>query len=156
MMKQPIPSQEDADLNKPDEHFAWALRALPTFAGSGMLAMSGFFRTWSKHLWECGFVHRDYLVRLADEHGNIHVSKLPQQLIRFQEPFRGPHHSYNPAGRWVRVGEQDPEPVRIPNVRDMTIQEREATLYQFKELGYLPEPKLAPPLAEEITQGDST
>jgi len=144
MITKPMLSQEEVDYNKPEEHFIWALRNLPMMSGSGMMVFSGFVRGWSKHLWECGFAHRDYLAGLADEDGNIHVSKLPKQQIFFREAFRGPHHTYNNACRWVRDGEQDPEPVRIPNINQLTTQEQHALLYQFKEAGMIPDHKPKP------------
>lgn len=133
--KKAIPSQAEADLNNPEEHFVWALRALPMVAGSGMMTFAPFLKNWSAHLWSCGFVHRDYLVGLADEDGNIHVSQLPQQTTKFQEPFRGPHHSYNPAGRWVKADDPDPEPFTVPNIAEMTAQEKYALAYQLKDDG---------------------
>lgn len=140
-MKKPMLSQKDCNPEDPEEHALWALRNLPSFAGSGVITHVGFLRLWSKHLWEAGFRHRDYLESLADENGNIHVSKLPEQEIRFQEPFRGPHHQYNNAARWVRAGEPDPEPIVIPNVKEMTIQEKYAMAYQLKAEGVIiPEP----------------
>lgn len=141
MKLKPIPSQEECDPNNPEEHFLWALRNMPSFAGSGVVTHSGFLRVWSKHLWEAGFVHCDYLARLADENGNIHVDKLPKQQIRFQEAFRGPHHTYNNAARWVRANEPAPKPYVIPNIQEMTTQEKYALAYQLKQDGVeIPDP----------------
>lgn len=149
MGSKPIPTQEEADLNDPEEHFLWALRNLPTLTGVGMVGYSGYFRKWSKHLWECGFAHRDWLVKLADENGNIHVSRLPTQEIKFQEPFRGPHHTYNNAARWVGTDTPPPEPYNVPNLEEMTIQERYVLAYQLDQAGIrIPKPP-APPLAQE-------
>jgi hypothetical protein len=130
-----IPTQQEADLNNPEEHFLWALRNLPMVAGSGMMTFSPFLRGWSSHLWECGFAHRDYLERLADEDGNIHVSQLPQQVKKFQPPFRGPHHTYNPAARWVKSDTPEPKPFTVPNIKQMTLQEKYALAYQLKQEG---------------------
>lgn len=139
--KKAIPSQAEADPNNPEEHFLWALRNLPMVAGSGMMTFSPFLRKWSAHLWECGFAHRDYLASLADEHGNIHVSKLPEQVKKFQEPFRGPHHQYNPAARWVKHDTPDPKPFVVPNIQEMTAQEKYALAYQLHRDGVvIPEP----------------
>lgn len=151
MHLKPIPSQQEANLSKPEEHFLWALRNLPTMAGSGMVTNSEFLRLWSKHLWECGFAHRDYLMQFVDEDGKIPVEKLPKQQIRFQEPFRGPHHTYNNAGRWVKADEPDPKPMRIPNVRELTTQEKYALAYQLEAEGVrLPDPPPGPATAEVI------
>lgn len=136
-----IPSQQQADPNNPEEHFLWALRNLPMVAGSGMMTFSPFLRSWSAHLWECGFAHSDYLAKLADEDGNIHVSKLPKQTKKFQPPFRGPHHTYNPAGRWVNPDTPEPKPFVVPNIQEMTTQEAYALAYQLKEKGIdIPDP----------------
>lgn len=147
MLTKPLPSQEECDPKQPDEHFLWALRNMPSFAGSGVITHPGFLRGWSKHLWECGFAHRDYLEGLADEDGNIHVSKLPKQQIKFQEAFRGPHHSLNNAARWVREDAPDPKPVVIPDVSKMTQQEQQAYMLQFQALGLIPQSPVEPPKA---------
>lgn len=147
-MQKPIPSQQEHDPNNPEEHFLWAMRQLPMFAGSGMVTHSGFLRRWSEHLWKAGFRHRDWLESLADTDGNIHTSRLPEQEIRFQEAFRGPHHTYNNAARWVGPDEPDPTPVTIPNIRDLTLQEQHALLYQFANAGMIPQPPHGPAVSE--------
>ena len=134
-----IPSQSSADMSKPDEHFVWALRNMPTFAGAGMVTHPGFLRRWSEHLWQCGFAHRDYLEGLADADGNIHVSKLPKQLIKFQEAVRGPRHGYNNAARWVGSETPDPVPLRLPDIRQLTAQENDAMIAQYRDAGMLPD-----------------
>lgn len=136
-----IPSQQDADLDNPEEHFLWALRNMPTFAGAGMVTHPGFLRQWSAHLWGCGFVHRDYLVRLADENGMIHVSQLPQQLLKFQPAVRGPRHGFNNAARWVSSDTPDPQPINLPDIRQLTVQENEAMLEQYRAAGMIPVPE---------------
>jgi len=144
MIQQSIPTQESHDPSDPEEHFLWALRNMPMFAGVGAITHPGILRTWSKHLWDAGFRHSDYLKSLADDK-TISVDKLPKQGIKFQAPARGPRHSLNNAARWVPVGDaSDPEPVRIPNVQAMTIQERQALLYQFYELGLIPQAPTGP------------
>ena len=147
MTTQGIPSQRDANLDNPEEHFSWALRNMPTFAGIGAVTNSGFLKEWSKHLWKCGFRHRDWLLRLADENGNIHVSQLPTQEIKLQDPVRGPRHQYNNAARWVDSSTPDPEPIRLPDIRQLTIQENEAMIQQYRDAGmvdqYAPAPSTA-------------
>lgn len=137
-----IPTQQQADLNNPEEHFLWALRNMPSMAGAGMVTHPGFLRQWSAHLWACGFVHHDYLEKLADEDGNIHVSKLPKQTIKFQPAMRGPRHLYNNAARWVSADTPDPEPINLPDIRQLTIQENEIMLEQYRSAGMIPQ---APP-----------
>lgn len=150
LKRQGIPSQQEANFGDPEEHFLWALRNLPMIAGSGMLTHPGFLRGWSRHLWECGFAHRDYLEGLADSDGNINVSQLPAQQKKFQLPFRGPHHTYNPAGRWVKPDEPEPAPFRVPNIEQMTTQERYALAYQLKQSGIELPDLPTPPVAQEF------
>lgn len=130
-------NKDQCNPNKPEEHFLWALRNLPMFAGTGMITHSGILRKWSEHLWRCGFAHRDYLVGLADENGNIHVSQLPNQTVKYQDPGRGPRHQFNNAGRWVREGTPDPEPINLPDVTQLTLQENMAMIQQYREAGLI-------------------
>lgn len=158
MVTKSIPSQQETNFGDPEEHFLWALRCMPSFAGSGVITHPGFLRKWSKHLWEAGFAHRDYLEGLADEDGNIHISKLPKQQIKFQEPFRGPHHQYNNAARWVKVDEEDPEVFSIPDVSQMTVQEQYALAYRLHHNGIrIPvpvQPTTAEVFNEEVSHDD--
>ena len=133
-----IPTQEQADMSSPEEHFLWALRNMPSFAGAGMVTHPGFLRSWSAHLWNCGFSHRDYLASLADEDGNIHISKLPEQTLKFQPAMRGPRHGYNNAARWVTTDTPEPQPINLPDVRKLTIQENQIMLEQYRQAGMIP------------------
>lgn len=148
-----IPTQEQADLNNPEEHFLWALRNMPSLAGTGMVTHPGFLRSWSKHLWDCAFIHRDALVKLADENGMIHVSQLPKQTIKFQQAARGPSHIYNNAARWVGTDTPDPEPMRLPDVTKLTIQEQHVMAKQLIESGVLRVNPPNMPLAQELNEG---
>lgn len=143
-----IPTQQEADFSNPEEHFLWALRNMPAFAGAGMVTHPGFLRQWSQHLWNCGFAHRDYLEGLADENGNIHVSRLPQQRLKFQPPVRGPRHGYNNAARWVSVDTPEPEPINLPDIRELTIQENQIMLDQYRHAGMIPAGPPEPSVAE--------
>lgn len=145
-----IPEQENADLSKPEEHFVWALRNMPTIAGVGAVTHPGFLRQWSKHLWDCGFAHRDYLVGLADENGMIHVSQLPKQRIKLQKAMRGPRNLYNAAAHWVPAGTPDPPLVRLPDIRQLTPQENEAILAQYRAAGMIPSEVPKPMTAAEV------
>lgn len=146
----PIPAQHEADMKNPEEHFVWALRNLPSFAGSGLVTHSGFLRMWSDHLWKCAFAHRDYLVGLADENGMIHISQLPVQTIKFQEAFRGPTHTYNNAARWVEKDAPAPEPYRLQDVTKLTIQEQHVMAYQLKQAGIIPADPVPQHTAQEL------
>ena len=145
-----IPVQAETDFTDPQEHFLWALRNMPALAGAGMVTHPAFLRQWSQHLWDCGFAHRDYLEGLADADGNIHVSKLPAQRIKFQPPTRGPRHGYNNAASWVPVDTPDPEPVNLPDIRQLTIQENELMLQQYRQAGMIPSPFVAPSVAHVV------
>ena len=130
-----IPTQAEHNPNDPEQHVLWALRNLPTIAGVGAITHPAFLKQWSKHLWQAGFRHTDWIRALADEDGNIHVSKLPEQTIKFQPAFRGPGHNYNNAARWAKMDTPDPEPFKIPNIENMTDQEKYALLYQLDQQG---------------------
>jgi len=134
-----IPTKDQADMNNPEEHFLWALRNMPSFAGAGMVTHPGFLRQWSAHLWNCGFAHRDYLEGLADEDGNIHVSQLPKQTIKFQPAMRGPRHGFNNAARWVSQDTPEPVPINLPDIRELTIQENQMMLEQYRSAGMIPQ-----------------
>lgn len=130
--------------NNPAEHFAWALKFLPTANQIPMLMPPEFVPLWSQHLVDCGFAHRDYLASLADEDGNIHVSKLPPQRIKLRPPERGPRHNLNNAWQWVPVSEPDPEPMNIPDIRELQPNEVEAMVQQFRDAGVLPQAPAQP------------
>lgn len=146
-----FPTQKDHDPTSPSEHFVWALRNMPMFAGVGAITNIAILRKWSEHLWDCGFLHRDYLAGLADENGNIHVSQLPRQIKKFQEAFRGPRNSYNNAARWVEANEPDPVPMRIPDIKKLTDQENDAMIQQYRDAGMIPTYRPGPELAQEIS-----
>jgi hypothetical protein len=145
-----IPPQEQVDWKQPEQHFAWALKNMPTFFGNGAVTHPSILTTWSKHLWDAGFAHRDYLEGLADEDGNIHVSKLPQQVIRWQPPFRGPNSTYNNAARWVSADTEPVRPMRIPDIRELTQQENEYMIKQYRDAGLIQNQTVGAPLAEEV------
>ena len=143
-----IKDQDSVNWGDPKEHFAWALRNMPTFFGTGAVTHPGILVSWSEHLFKCGFAHRDYLEGLADEDGNIHVSKLPRQTIRWQPAFRGPRSAYNNAARWVSSDAPPIEPVRIPNIHELTQQENEYMLSQYRAAGMIPDNSPGPVVAE--------
>ena len=91
-------TQENVNWDDPKQHCVWALRNLPTFAGVGAVTHPGFLEQWSEHLFQAGFRHVDYLRSLADGDGNIAVSDLPVQQIKWQPPTRGPPQFVEPGG----------------------------------------------------------
>lgn len=143
-------SPEEVDFSDGEKHLTFFLRNLPTYAGVGMVTHSGFIKTWAKELFHRGVCHRDYLTRLADENGNIHVSQLPQQISEFQKSFRGPRHQYNNAARWVPKGTSAPEPMRLQDVSQLTREEQEAMADQLRDLGVVPREKPKQHQAEVI------
>jgi hypothetical protein len=130
-----IRSQEQTNYANPREHFVWALRNLPMIAGIGGITHPMFLGQWSEHLWNCGFMHRDYVESLADEGGMIHVDQLPRQILEFQPAVRGPQHAYNNAARWVAEGTPEPSPIHLPDINDLVADERAAMLQQFVDAG---------------------
>lgn len=145
-----IPGQGEADLHKPEEHLLWALRNMPTMAGAGMVTHPGFLRLWSKHLYECGFRHVDAIAALADENGVIRVDQLPQQQIKFQKAFRGPRNLYNNAASWVPVDTPAPKLVQLPDIRQLTPEENEAILAQYRAAGMITVEAPKPDVAQVI------
>lgn len=144
----PIPPQGEVNLGNPEEHFLPWLRNMPMIAGIGAVTHPGVLRAWSKHLWECGNVSRDYLLTLADENGHIHISQLPEQTKKLQLPIRGPYDTYNNAAQWVATDKPDPKPFVIQDVRQMTIQEQHAVRDMLIETGVVTVPQPQPSLAE--------
>lgn len=149
----PIPTQDQVDWKKPEEHFAWIFRNLPMIAGIGGVTHPGIMTTWSEHLVKAGAVHVDYLRTLADADGNIHVSKLPKQKIKWQPAFRGPHDMYNPAARWVPADAPDAPPMKLQDMSKLTLQEQHFQAQQLRELGVIPTEKPPQHTAEELNDG---
>jgi hypothetical protein len=139
-----IRTQEQTNYANPREHFVWALRNLPMIAGIGGVTHPAFLPGWSEHLYNCGFFHRDYIASLADENGMIHVDQLPRQILEFEAAARGARTAYNNAARWVTEGTPPPEPVHIPDITELTANERAAILGQFVEAGIVEEPDNGP------------
>ncbi|BBC53832.1 putative minor tail protein [Mycobacterium phage PP] len=145
-----IPSQQSHDPEDPRQHVIWALRNLPMVAGVGAITHPGYLADWSEHLYKCGFRHVDWLRGLADEDGNIHVSQLPEQVLKFQPAFRGQRHDMNNAARWAEKDAPEPKPVRIPDIRKLTDQENQAMIRQYREAGMIPDNSPGPAMAEEV------
>jgi hypothetical protein len=145
-----IPGQEEVNFNDPEQHFVWALRNMPTMAGAGMITHPGYLRLWSKHLWECGFAHRDYLEGLADENGMIHVDRLPKQRIKFQKAMRGARHLFNNAATWVPVSTPAPKLIKLPDITQLTREENEAILKQYRDAGMIGDDAPKPDVAEVV------
>lgn len=145
-----IKNQDETNWGDPKQHFAWALRFMPLAAGSGAVTHPAILEKWSEHLYACGFAHRDYLASLADEDGNIHVSKLPAQAIKLQPAIRGPRHQYNTASQWVASDKPDPPKFQLPDIMHLTAQENAAMIAQYRRAGMIEDAIVGPTLAGEI------
>lgn len=79
--------QEDMDMKNPEEHFLWALMGLPgPDATAMMLLPAPVLRTWSRHLYNCGFRHHP-------EHQTI--------------TYRTPLDTLTPGGGWTPTTQED-------------------------------------------------
>lgn len=56
-----LPKQEDMDMGNPEEHLLWALLSMDARQGVPMLVPEPILRSWSKHLYRCGFRHHPEL-----------------------------------------------------------------------------------------------
>jgi len=141
--------QADANMGDPEQHCAWALEMMPTPAGQGAVTHPAFLRQWSAHLYAAGFRHVSAIAALADADGMIHVSQLPKQEIKLLPAIRGPRNRFNQSSRWVPVDTPDPPLLNLPDITELTTEEQEALLAQFRDAGKLPTLKVGPPLAGE-------
>lgn len=116
---------------------------MPTPTGIPAILPAEFFGTWAQHLRSCGFVHVDEVAALAVD-GVVDVEKLPKQRIKLAPPMRGPRHNFNNATQWVPVDQPDPEPMRLPDITTLTVQENEAMLAQYRAAGMIPAPTTQP------------
>lgn len=88
-----IPTQQTIDPSKPEEHALWALVNMGANAGAPLILPEPVLRSWSAHLWRCGFRHHPEL-----------------QEIDYQPPAEDASVLEAGAGRWVdREGEHGEE-----------------------------------------------
>lgn len=52
-----LPTQDQCDMSKPDEHFLWALLNIGDSIGAPLLVPEPILREWSRHLYAAGFRH---------------------------------------------------------------------------------------------------
>ncbi|WP_066901071.1 phage gene 29 protein family protein [Mycolicibacterium houstonense] len=145
-------TQDTADWRDPKKALAWALVGLPhPNGGSNQVTHPAIIEAWSEHLVRVGLLHVDQVRALADADGNIHVSKLPKQELKYQPAVRGPRGTpYNPAARWVPMDTPEPPKFRIQDPRTMTQQEREAQLAIYRAEGWLPDNRPVPSTARVV------
>lgn len=140
-------------MGDPRQHAAWALYLAPTMAGAGAITHPHILADWSEHLHACGFRHVDEIAKLADDDGNIHVSKLPKQRVKLQPAIYGHKNGMNASARWVPIDTPDqetPEP-EMPNVDELTAMQREAVWHQLKDRHDHVDP-YAPAMTAEVEQ----
>lgn len=56
-----LPLQHTVNMDNPEEHLVWALLSMDTRQGVPMLMPQPILRSWSKHLYDCGFRHHPEL-----------------------------------------------------------------------------------------------
>jgi len=140
-MRQRYPVKEKCDLDKPEEHFLWALVLIPFSEKVLQPIQQNIAKVISKHLWSLGFRHVDWLRGLANEEGFIHVDDLPEQQFKLQMPHRGPQSSLNAMAIWVPMSADTPDPIVLPDVNKMTHEERAVLTEELKKYGYIKEPE---------------
>ena len=79
-----IPLQNNMDFSDPEQHFLWALVNMDGMNGAPLLLPEPVLRTWSRHLYRCGFRHHTEL-----------------QEITYRPPAEGASVLEAGAGEWV-------------------------------------------------------
>jgi hypothetical protein len=87
---------------------------------------------------------------LADENGMISVDQLPQQRIQFQKAMRGARNIFNNAATWVPVGTPAPKLIKLPVITQLTREENEAMLKQYRDAGMIGDGPPKPDVAEVV------
>lgn len=116
-------------MDDPEEHFLWALTCVPGIGKSPMIIPAQLAKTISAHLYEAGFRHQPEL-----------------QKKKALRAYRGDQNSLNPR-HWVPIDTEEPEPVSIPDINQLTVHERDALLEQYRAQGLIPEFVPAPDVA---------
>ena len=140
-MGQYVPTLENCDQSDPKTRHQWLFVAWPFVGDQTFTPQDDLLEKWSQRVDDCAMVYAPSLEALADENGNIHVSKLPQPKIKLLKPNRGPDHTLNGATGWVGVDEPDPDPVIIPDVGAYTRNEQEIIAEQLRYHGVIPTEK---------------
>ncbi|MFE3754553.1 DUF2744 domain-containing protein [Nocardia tengchongensis] len=115
-----IPLHEHCDPDKPEEAFVWALIGLPGPKNSPLMVHPLTLGDWSKHLWDLGFRH-----------------SVDDQTKEFHPPARGHHHWLNASGNWLPTGTERIVVPDLPDVTQMTAEERAHVVQQLRERGEL-------------------
>ncbi len=115
-----IPMYEECNQNDPYDAFTWALVGLPGPRNAPLLVHPDVLRQWSKHLWDLGFRH------YPDE-----------QTKEFHPPARGVTHWLNGSGRWAPAGSERAPEATVPDMTQLTQDERADIVRQLRETGEL-------------------
>ncbi|WP_405164710.1 DUF2744 domain-containing protein [Nocardia sp. NBC_01499] len=115
-----IPLHEHCDQAKAEEAFVWALVGLPGPRNSPLMVHPDTLGEWSKHLWDLGFRH------------------YPEdQAKEFHPPARGHHHWLNGSGQWLPQGTPRVHVPDLPEVTQLTAEERAHVVRQLRDSGDL-------------------
>lgn len=130
---------DQCDQDDPREAHQWVFSAgLPFHGSTPLIIHEEVWPEWSELFSDYGLVHAPSLARLADEDGNIHVSKLPVQSKFPHAPRKGPEHYLNPAAH-VSDNDDEPGPVPLPDPLSFTREQQEAMVERLRYAGVLPE-----------------
>ena len=142
---------EDGDPDDPETSTLYAWQSIPVVGRNPLVfGHESVPRAISKHAHELAIVPAQSLRRLADENGMIHVDQLPVPSKKLFRPYRGDQSAYNPMLQWIPADADVPEPVRIQDPAQMTVQERSAQIERLRYLGYkIDEPDPKTPTAQE-------
>lgn len=128
-----LKTQDNCSPEDPEQHLLWALTTVPGMGESPMTIPVPLAKVISKHLVECGFRHDPTV-----------------QTKKLRRPYRGQQTSYNNAAKWVPMDDPEPDPVVIQDPRTLTVEEREAQLQIYREMGEIPDPVPPPNVAHVV------
>ncbi|WP_019932352.1 DUF2744 domain-containing protein [Nocardia sp. BMG111209] len=115
-----IPLHEHCDQDEPEEAFVWALIGLPGPRNSPLLVHPHTLGEWSKHLWDLGFRHAP-----------------DDQAKEYHPPARGHRHWLNGSGQWLPQGAPRATLPGLPDVTELTADERAHLVRQLRDSGHL-------------------
>ncbi|MFC8182395.1 DUF2744 domain-containing protein [Rhodococcus sp. NPDC057297] len=135
-----IPTQEWCLAQEdPKVRHQWAFPQCIPFGPKSLVSPDGdMFQVLSERVEETGYMHVSELAALADEDGNIHVSKLRGQTKKFILPAMGQHHTLNNSGRWADMDEPDTVAMVSQDMDMYTTEQNENHFQQLLEKGFRP------------------
>lgn len=114
-------TQDRCNPDNPEEYLLWAILGFEWNDQPFPMAVP-IAKAMSAHLKKCGVEHHPEL-----------------QQIKYQRPYRGQQTMFNGSGRWVPVETPDLPAVVMPDVSQLTLEEQEVLLAQFRALGKIPQ-----------------